>query len=500
MRATAGKWLGTILMIVLLILVTGYLTLSLYYMNRFPYGTWINQIYCTGKSVEQVGDILSQQNEYKGITVTDKKGDTFIIRASDIGLRADYMTTLQKDMDMQNPFAWGIHLMKGSYRNITADYFFDTDQLNRIISKWPLWDKSDSDRTVTIVSTQNGYQLQNQMTDIPVKSSIMEAVRNAIASGKKELNLADIAGCYQDQKLTESMQSVCNTYSKIAKLQSFNMTYLFGTQKKDIDAAAISGWFVTQPELEKVRKEKKQKSNPGSSLFIAAGKEIPFPEDYRIENGFVTDAQGQLLISEAAMYSFLQEMFGQYDTIGSTRQFQATSGRNITVAGGTYGNEIDLAEEYSYLKNAFMSGKSGQRIPQYIAQALEQGTDDIGGTYIEVDMKDQKLYYYENRKLLVTMPVVTGSVKMHRQTPEGVYYVYSKKRDKVLRGQGYASFVHYWMAVYKGVGIHDASWRDEFGGEIYETGGSHGCINGPGEQISKLYGMVKTGTPVILFD
>ena len=500
MRVTAGKWLGTIVMVILLILVTGYLALSLYYMNRFPYGTWINQIYCTGKSVAQVSHILSQQNEYKGIAVTDTNGDTFTVCASDIALQADYTAPLQKNMDMQNPFAWGIHLMEESHRNVTADYIFDMDQLNHIISKWPLWDKADSDRTVTIVPTQNGYQLQNQMTDIPVKNSITKAVRDAIASGKKELNLADIPGCYQDQKLTESMQSVCDTYSKIAELQNFKLTYLFGTQKKDIDATAISGWFVTQPELDKVRRERKQRNNPGSGLFIAAGQEISFPKDYRIENGFATDAEGNLLISEAAMYSFLQEMFGQYDTIGSTRQFQATSGRNVTVEGGTYGNEIDLGEEFSYFKNAFMNGKSGQRIPQYTVKALEQGADDIGGTYIEIDMMDQKLYYYEDRKLLITMPVVTGSIKMHRQTPEGVYYIYSKGRNKVLRGQGYASFVHYWMAVYKGVGIHDASWRDEFGGEIYETGGSHGCINGPGEQICKLYGMVKTGTPVILFD
>ena len=29
------------------------------------------------------------------------------------------------------------------------------------------------------------------------------------------------------------------------------------------------------------------------------------------------------------------------------------------------------------------------------------------------------------------------------------------------------------------IGIHDASWRDTFGGTIYKTSGSHGCINVP---------------------
>ena len=32
---------------------------------------------------------------------------------------------------------------------------------------------------------------------------------------------------------------------------------------------------------------------------------------------------------------------------------------------------------------------------------------------------------------------------------------------------------------YQGVGFHDATWRNRFGGTIYKTNGSHGCINTP---------------------
>ena len=45
-------------------------------------------------------------------------------------------------------------------------------------------------------------------------------------------------------------------------------------------------------------------------------------------------------------------------------------------------------------------------------------------------------------------------------------------------------------------GIHDASWRSSFGGEIYKYNGSHGCINMPYYNVSKLYDMVQVGTPV----
>ena len=45
-------------------------------------------------------------------------------------------------------------------------------------------------------------------------------------------------------------------------------------------------------------------------------------------------------------------------------------------------------------------------------------------------------------------------------------------------------------------GLHDASWRSRFGGNIYTYNGSHGCVNMPRSEVSKLYNMVEIGTPV----
>ena len=84
-------------------------------------------------------------------------------------------------------------------------------------------------------------------------------------------------------------------------------------------------------------------------------------------------------------------------------------------------------------------------------------------------------------------------------TPAGVNYVNNKQRNRVLRGEGYASPVKYWVPVKGAIGIHDANWRSEFGGEIYKTNGSHGCINTPTEIMSQLYDAVEIGTPVIMF-
>lgn len=128
-----------------------------------------------------------------------------------------------------------------------------------------------------------------------------------------------------------------------------------------------------------------------------------------------------------------------------------------------------------------------------------RGKNDIGDTYIEVDMTEQKMYYYEDGELILETDIVTGNTGRRMGTPQGVNYVYNKQRNRVLRGQGYASPVKYWVPVKGAIGIHDASWRSKFGGEIYKTNGSHGCINTPTEIMAQLYESVEIGTPVIMF-
>ncbi|MBQ7463714.1 MAG: L,D-transpeptidase, partial [Lachnospiraceae bacterium] len=51
---------------------------------------------------------------------------------------------------------------------------------------------------------------------------------------------------------------------------------------------------------------------------------------------------------------------------------------------------------------------------------------------------------------------------------------------------------------YGGYGLHDASWRGAFGGNIYKTNGSHGCVNMPRATAEALFATVNVGTPVVV--
>ena len=128
--------------------------------------------------------------------------------------------------------------------------------------------------------------------------------------------------------------------------------------------------------------------------------------------------------------------------------------------------------------------------------------DDIGNTYIEVDLTAQRMWYYENGVCkFQTDQIVSGLASdSDRITPEGVYEILEKKSPDYLSGDGYSDvYVKYFIRVsYEGIGFHDLS-RGSYGGNIYLTNGSHGCINMKLAEVEKLYGMVKGGTPVVMY-
>jgi len=121
---------------------------------------------------------------------------------------------------------------------------------------------------------------------------------------------------------------------------------------------------------------------------------------------------------------------------------------------------------------------------------------ELEGTYITIDISDQKIVLYKNNDVLVTSNITTG--KNSTPTNIGLFKIYNKERSRYLIGEDYKSYVEYWMPFDGGIGLHDASWRNKFGGEIYKKNGSHGCVNLPPEVAQTIYENVKIGTKVLV--
>ena len=442
-----------------------YLWLSHYYKDGFSYGTWINGVYCTGKSINEINEELLSGREYGGLTVLKKDGESFRIKAQDILLTVSYTEPLRLYLDRQSPYLWIDNLIgSGGKKELKPQVEYDADILEQIlmdagIPNAPL----KTDGKVLIRKTKEGYVLVNEREGLLNGKKACLLIEDALENGDTEVDLAENE-CYEDLPLTEEMEESITLFQKISDFQDCRIIYQMGDDQVPVDASRACD-FIKLDE----------------------------------SGNFVLDEQGKLCADEEKVFAFVDWLADTYDTVGTERTFHATRGDIVKVEGGIYGNLIDREAEKEYLLDAFLQKKAEIHTPVYSQMARKQGLDDIGDTYIEVDMTEQKLYYYEEGKLLIDTPVVTGNTSLRRGTPCGTNYVYAKQKNRTLRGADYESFVRYWIPVKGAIGIHDASWRSEYGGEIYKKSGSHGCINTPLDEVAKLYDLVEIGTPCVMF-
>lgn len=110
----------------------------------------------------------------------------------------------------------------------------------------------------------------------------------------------------------------------------------------------------------------------------------------------------------------------------------------------------------------------------------------IGYYVCRGDLTAQHMYFIQNGQIAMQCDIVTGNPNKGNATPQGMYSLYYKQQNQVLRGKKledgtyeYESPVDYWMPFNGGIGFHDASWQSAFGGARYQTYGSHGCVNMP---------------------
>ncbi len=188
----------------------------------------------------------------------------------------------------------------------------------------------------------------------------------------------------------------------------------------------------------------------------------------------------------------------KYDTFGKSRKFKTNTGNIINTSGGAYGWMTHRGKTTDALIQHIKAGENKTIEPVYSYTALSRNSDDIGDSYVEIDLNQQMVYVYIKGELKVKTPTVTGNVSKNHSTPRGVDAITYKQNGAVLRGEGYASPVKYWMPFNGDVGLHDADWRSSFGGDIYKSNGSHGCINLPPGNAKTIFDLVYPGMPVIV--
>lgn len=287
--------------------------------------------------------------------------------------------------------------------------------------------------------------------------------------------------------------------------ESFAQNLLQDTVKVELgdqiyqEAAVAAGDENLNNQLKELNQQLQQYRNTSVTYTFGATEELLSSEEIR--SWLVVNDEGMAIDEEAAK-AYISDLGTKYNTIYKKRYFKTSNGHEVEVSGNEYGFRIDAEAELRQLLEDLKSGTEVRREPVYGKQGLSRnGKDDLQGSYIEVSIDSQHLWLYKDGDLITETDIISGLPTKERATYRGAWPIAYKKSPYTLTSDiyGYARDVTYWMPFVYGQGLHDASWKSSFGGELYKTEGSHGCINLPSDQAKIIYDTISAGYPIIIY-
>ena len=448
-----------------------YAGMTYYYSDRFFEGTWINGIDCSGKTAYEVETALADKVQDYSIQVSSRNQEPQMITGEQINYQ--YLSTGEtlQLLKNQKPYEW----IKGFYEQksytVAENVAYDKTLLQQQVTalNCAKTENQTAPENAYVAFKDNQFQIvpETEGTQLNVKQAY-RILDQAVADTQASIDFGTAPDAYVSAEVTQNdpeLQSAleaCNNYTKAS------ITYTFGDQTATLDGNTIKDWLQF-------------------------------------------DEKGQLLMDDNTFHQHIADYVAQlaatYNTVGTEREFHTTSGRTVYVYSSVYGWAINQAAEAAQLAQEIQSGTQTTREPIYEQTANSHGLNDLGNTYIEVDLSNQHMYYYQSGSLIFDSEFVSGNMSYSdRQTHAGIFTLYSKTSPSVLRGDKkpdgtyeYEEPVDYWMPFDGGIGFHDAPWRDAFGGDIYLTNGSHGCINLPPENAAVLYSIIDYNVPIVCF-
>ena len=199
---------------------------------------------------------------------------------------------------------------------------------------------------------------------------------------------------------------------------------------------------------------------------------------------------------------YLEGLKKKYDTEVGSVSFTTHKGVKMMISTQNCGWHLNI--EMSRI-NLEEGADSGEKVidPAWNSGCIYSSKNGVGKKYVEVSIEEQKVFLVEDDEVIFETDCVTGT-DGYTDTKKGVFQVQGKAspttlKDEDKNGNKYEQPVEYWIAFNGSQGMHDAIWRGEFGGQIYKTWGSHGCVNLPLDAAKRIYEEVYMYYPVIVY-
>lgn len=439
-----------------------------YYQDRYLQNTYINAMECSEMTPKEVAYMLDEQaKEYSLVIVgRNEQGEKIELgsvtgQEIDMAL-ADAFGGTEDILLQQDEWMWIKSLNGDAYSySIQQGVTFDAELLRQKLSEMEALQEENmiapTDAYIGDFSEKEGaYELvaQTEGTTLDVEAAMAYA-EAAIYGNETSVDLEEL-GCYTRPKITVEDKALVKKWKEINRWLKADITYDWNGHEVKVDTNVIKEWVSLQ--------------------------------------------DGKAVMDGEKVAAFVEENALEYDTYGKTRTVTTTLGVKKTLPSGAFGWRTDREAETVELINLIKEGAVTEREPIFSSIAPAKGMNDIGSSYVEADLTNQHLYLYYKGNLVLETDFVSGDMRVSGNiTPQGVFGLTYKTKNAVLRGANYETPVSYWLPFHGNFGMHDATWRTEFGGDIYLTNGSHGCLNLPLDKAAELYSYLYTGYPVICY-
>lgn len=435
-----------------------YSLISLYFCSHFFFNTKINGVDVSLKAYGAAEDRIRNHLNSYGLRLKERTCKTEKIAGQDIDLHYNEKVGVSGIYHTQKSLQWIASLFRSKNYSVDGLYLYREDLLDREIARLSCFRKIRTEpQSVKFKYSNGSYQVIPEIEgDMLERETFDAAVKECIEKGAEILDL-EKAQCYKKPKYTLRSKKTQSTAALLNRYVSANIIYRFGAKNEELDSHTIHQWLSVD-------------------------------DDLNVE------------IDELGILKYVMELSKKYDTVGAQRTFRTSSGKTIAVKGGLYGWKIDRNAEAEALLKNITRGEKIKKEPVYEQKAVFRGENEIGDTYLEIDLTKQHLWFYRNGTVLTAGPVVTGNPNRGWSTVTGTYMLNYKQKGARLSGPGYETSVTYWMPFYGNIGLHDAVWRSSFGGKIYKRNGTHGCVNAPFYLAKTVYENIEEGTPVICYE
>ena len=450
------------------LLTAGYIAAGVHFSDHFYPSTKFFGIKASGLTVEEVKRQVEKKVEGYQLQIKGRSsggsnsgaGDR--ITADEVGMKYRDNGMIDRAMRQQYPAVWPATLLKTilAPNEETLGTEYDSSLADSVIRNLTVFDSSRviEPRNAELKYTADGAVITKEVMGTRLDyDKTKTAIIHALNDGSTSIDL-EKEGLYQNPEVYADDDALNEKANALNQVLGANVTLEMGDQSVQINPEMTAETFLS------------------------------------------LDMDGNYYVDDSKVSSYIVKLADKTDTVGRKRTFHTSLGTTVELEGGDYGWTLDADSTAQELEEALKEKKKGTLEPVYFTTGLCRDKNDIGNTYVEIDLTNQHMWFYKNGSLIVDTPVVTGNPQKNNETPSGgVWSLKGKYRNATLKGEGYATPVDYWLPFNGGVGIHDLQKRYYFGGSVYNGAGSHGCINTPLAAVKLIYNGIGDGTPVVVY-